>query len=262
MKQLFTKINVKDFPSELHEYIGAADVYDSSSSPDARVYFLDTGAGLYLKTAPRGALYTEAKMAEYFHSLGCGVGVIRYISEKGRDYLLTECANGRDLTEKEYLAEPKRLAATLGKILRELHEKAYTGCPIADRCATYLACVEEGYRSGRFDPSYAAGYADKLDADSAYSEIMAKRHLLVSDTLIHGDFCLPNVILRNWGSPTFIDLSAGGVGDRHIDLFWGIWTLEFNLGTNKYTDDFISAYGANLVDWEKLRLVALCECFG
>ncbi|MBQ8372574.1 MAG: aminoglycoside 3'-phosphotransferase [Clostridia bacterium] len=262
MKQLFTKINLEDFPSELHEYIRAADVYDSSSSPDARVYFFDTGAGLYLKTAPRGALYTESKMAEYFHSLGCGVRVIRYMCEKDRDYLLTEGADGRDLTEKEYLAEPKRLAVTLGRILRVLHEKPYTGCPVPDRYATYLACVEEGYRIGRFDPSYSLGYVERTDADSAYNEIMAKRRLLVPDTLIHGDFCLPNVILRDWGAPTFIDLGAGGVGDRHIDLFWGIWTLQFNLGTNKYTDDFISAYGADLVDGERLRLVALCECFG
>ena len=38
-----------DFPAVLHDYIEGARVYDSSCSPEARVYFIDSG--YYLKTA-------------------------------------------------------------------------------------------------------------------------------------------------------------------------------------------------------------------
>ena len=69
-------------------------------------------------------------------------------------------------------------------------------------------------------------------------------------------------MLDNWRFSGFIDLDNGGVGDRHIDIFWGIWTLQFNLGTNEYASRFIDAYGRERVDKDMLRLVAACESFG
>ena len=50
--------------------------------------------------------------------------------------------------------------------------------------------------------------------------------------------------------------------DRHIDLFWGAWTLACNLKTDAYRHYFFDAYGRDLVDDERLRIVAAAECFG
>lgn len=52
------------------------------------------------------------------------------------------------------------------------------------------------------------------------------------------------------------------MGDRHVDLFWGAWTLQFNLKTDRYRDYFFDAYGKDRIDAERLRLVSLCELFG
>ena len=52
------------------------------------------------------------------------------------------------------------------------------------------------------------------------------------------------------------------MGDRHIDLFWGMWSLWYNLKTDKYTDRFLDAYGRDRVETEKLRIVAAFEVFG
>ena len=88
------------------------------------------------------------------------------------------------------------------------------------------------------------------------------REGLRTDTLIHGDYCLPNVMLDDWKLSAFIDVGNGGVGDRHIDLFWGVWTLWFNLKTDKYADRFLDAYGRDAVEREMLRVVAAAEVFG
>ncbi|MFK5291701.1 aminoglycoside 3'-phosphotransferase, partial [Lactococcus lactis] len=53
-----------------------------------------------------------------------------------------------------------------------------------------------------------------------------------------------------------------GVGDRHIDLFWGAWTLNFNIGTDQYRDRFFDAYGRDRIDVDRLKLVGCCEVFG
>ncbi len=86
--------------------------------------------------------------------------------------------------------------------------------------------------------------------------------LLKDDALLHGDYCLPNIILSDWKLSGYIDVGNGGIGDRHIDILWGIWTLNYNLGTIKYTDRFIDAYGRDKVDMAMLRMTAAMEMIG
>ena len=80
--------------------------------------------------------------------------------------------------------------------------------------------------------------------------------------LLHGDYCLPNIILNGWKLSGFIDVGSGGVGDRHIDIFWGAWTLWFNLKTDRYRSRFLDAYGRDKADEEILAVIAAAEVFG
>ena len=79
--------------------------------------------------------------------------------------------------------------------------------------------------------------------------------------LLHGDYCLPNVILDDWRFSGFIDLDHAGLSDRHIDVFWGAWTLWFNLHTSAYCNRFLDAYGRDVIDEGKLAAIAAMECF-
>ena len=52
---------------------------------------------------------------------------------------------------------------------------------------------------------------------------------------IHGDLCLPNIYFdENNNFIGFIDLGGAGLGDPWQDYAWMLWSLEYNLGTNKY----------------------------
>ena len=86
--------------------------------------------------------------------------------------------------------------------------------------------------------------------------------MLKCDTLLHGDYCLPNIMLTDWQFSGFIDVGNGGVGDRHVDLFWGTWTLNFNLKTDRYRDRFLDAYGRDVIEPGMMDLIAACEVFG
>ncbi|WP_247644775.1 hypothetical protein [Streptococcus sp. NLN76] len=59
--------------------MGQSDLYDSSSSPEARVYFIDRGNGFYLKQSSKGTLKLEAEMTGYVHSKGLGAEVVSYV---------------------------------------------------------------------------------------------------------------------------------------------------------------------------------------
>ena len=82
------------------------------------------------------------------------------------------------------------------------------------------------------------------------------------DALLHGDYCLPNIILDDWKFSGFIDVGNGGFGDRHIDVLWGIWTFNFNLGTFQYTDRFLDVYERDKVEPDMLRHIAAMEMIG
>lgn len=250
-----------EIPQEILRFVRGAEIYDSSCSPEAKVYFINKGNGYYLKSSSSGMLEKEFRMTEYFHSQGIGAEVLSYISNS-RDWLLTTAVIGEDCTHQEYLMNPKRLCDTVAYELRKLHETDYAGCPIMDRTAEYLAGAEENYRTGNYDKSLFPDNFGYRSAEEAYTVLTVNKDALQSRVLLHGDYCLPNIILNNWKFSGFIDVGNSGVGDRHIDIFWGIWTLWFNLKTNQYQERFLDAYGRDKVDESALKIVAAAEVFG
>ncbi len=252
-------INPEEYPVWVQDLIKDAKVYDSSSSPAARVLFIDKDDGYYLKCAEKGSLKTEAKLTEYFHEKKMAQEVLAY-EVHDKDYMLTRKVKGEDCTEEKYLSEPKRLAKMLGEILRALHEVDFSDCAF-DRVKTYVSSVNEGYESGRFDNGLD-DFTRKLTRDDAYRIAKETMPYLKREVLIHGDYCLPNIMLDDWKFSAFIDVGNGGVGDRHIDLFWGLWSLGYNLKTDKFSDWFLDAYGKDKVDFDKLEGISAMECFG
>ncbi len=261
MQKTPVTIDLSRFPAPFHPLLSDAAIFDSSSSPEARVWFIDKKEGFYLKKSAKDALRREAEMTRFFHSKGLAAEVLAYESLE-EDWLLTAAICGEDCVSPACLADPARLCDTLGRLLRRLHDTDPSGCPVADHAGEYLAAAERGYLAGNFDPSHipqAACYADK---EAAWQFVQTHKHLLQNDTLIHGDFCLPNIILLDWKPAALIDFDHGGIGDRHIDLFWAIWSLRFNLGTDQWGDRFLDAYGRDRVNPEILKLIAAIEVFG
>ena len=261
MKQTPIQIDPATIPDAFHPLLRGAQTYDSSCSADARVLFIDRDGGYYLKSAPRGTLEQEARMTAYFHGKGLAPEMLAYKSAES-DWLLTAKAPGTDCTDERYLNDPKRLCDTLAELLRRLHSVDASDCPIPNRMAPYRATAETNYRTGTFDNTHFPDNWGYATAEEAWRVIERDGRLLRTDTLLHGDYCLPNVLLNDWSFGAFIDVGNGGVGDRHIDLFWGVWSLSFNLKTDRYSSRFLDDYGRANIETDMLRLVAAFEVFG
>ena len=248
-------------PEEIRAIGRGAEVYDSSCSPEARVYFIDRDGGYYLKVGTANSLRREAEMTAYFYKKGLGTEILSYVSGE-KDIMLSRAVAGLDCTSDIYLAEPKRLCDLLAERLRMLHELDASDCPVKDRVGEYIALAEANYHADSYNKEHFPDSFGFRSGEEAYAFLQNGKHLLGNECLIHGDYCLPNVMLDDWKFSGFIDLGAAGMGDRHIDLFWGRWTLEFNLHTDEYGERFLDAYGRDKVDEEKLRVVAAAEVFG
>lgn len=207
-------------------------------------------------------LSREAEMTAFFHSKGMGAEVLRYLTVGEQDWMLTSAVSGEDCTHAMYRDDPRRLCDTIAAELRRLHETDPSGCPTPDRNREYLALADQNYRTGNYDQSHFPDSFGYRSAEEAYAVLQEGRDAFQSEVLLHGDYCLPNILLKDWKFSGFIDVGNGGFGDRHIDLFWGTWTLWFNLKTDAYRDRFLDAYGRDKVDEDMLRVVAAAEVFG
>ena len=63
------------------------------------------------------------------------------------------------------------------------------------------------------------------------------------NTFIHGDLCLPNILVKNDKIVGFIDLDSAGVGDVWMDYAWCIWSFEYNLNSKGYTPKLLEELG-------------------
>ena len=261
MKKTLIRLDIDRFPSAIRQYLQNATIYDSSCSDTAKVYFVDNDEGFYLKISDKNTLQREAQMTEYFNSIGLGPKVMEYVSSE-RDMMITQRVLGEDCTHPDYLANPIRLCDTLAQIQLMLHSKSTKDCPVKDKTREYLSYAKGRCQKGFFDNSLVNNKTDVENAVNAMTTLNKYSHLLKSDCIVHGDFCLPNIMLDNWKFSGFIDVGHAGVSDRHIDIFWTLWSLAFNLKTDRYTDRFIDAYGKDRVDKKALKAVLCAEMFG
>ena len=166
-------------------------------------------------------------MTNFFNQQGLAPQVIAFESDDDKDYLLTSAIQGEDGISGEHLSNPEKLADFYERSLRKIHALPTEKCPFQRRMDEMINEAIEN-----------AGTV--IDADiipegttKAIESLHELKHLAVNDTVIHGDYCLPNIIMDNFQLKEFVDLGSGGVGGRHWDLFWGIWALKNNLNTDK-----------------------------
>ncbi len=257
MKLTRTKADPGMFPEVFRGLLTGADLYDSSSSEAARVYYIDRDDGYFLKQAEKGTLAHEAGMHAYFCGLGLASKMLAYVSEE-KDWMLTVKTEGEDCIAQRYLEDPQRLCETVAAAARFLHAQP-VNTEIPGTLEVWKQTAAEGYRTGRFHPR---GHSEISERDACYRILQEGVHLLREDTLIHGDLCLPNIILKDWKLSGFIDFDHAGIGDRHFDLYWFIWSLRYNLHTDRYREYFLDAYGRECVSEDVLQVIGAGESFG
>lgn len=66
----------------------------------------------------------------------------------------------------------------------------------------------------------------------------------IGDSFIHGDLCLPNIYFDEDNNFIgFIDLGSAGIGDKWYDYAWMLWSLEYNLKSDKYNKVLLDRIG-------------------
>lgn len=259
-----TIIRFAAYPEAVQAYCRGAAVTVVKDKPRSVVYRMDhADDAFYVKVTAAGQMENEARMTAHLSKLGACPNVRMYRSDASRDYLITDRIVGTDAASSEYIAEPSRLCDVFADSLSYFHRLPGTDCPCTNGLEEMVSRAEENYRSGRAELSLLR-YAGYTSVDAAYKDMIALFRGVSGygeRTLIHGDYCLPNLMLHQFERSGYIDVGYGGWGDPHYDLFWALWSLQFNLGSDRYAERFIVAYGRDRVDEDRLRLCGLVSVF-
>ncbi|MCL1858542.1 MAG: aminoglycoside 3'-phosphotransferase [Oscillospiraceae bacterium] len=256
------KLDINLFPDEIKNYLIGSEIYDSSCSQRSKTYFIDSDFGYYLKVAPKNTLEHESSMMNYFHGKKMTSRVCAYINNyNDNDYFLMERVKGESSYEEKFLKEPERLAVVAGESLRKLHDINPEDCPKKGITVKLIKSAHKNYMGNNYD-AWFLDYGDFKSVENGYDFLCKNEHKLVEDVNLHGDACLPNIMLDdNFNFVGFIDFEGGGIGDRHFDIMWTIWSLQHNLETNDYMDRFLNAYGRDKFDMDRYKLCISLQAF-
>ncbi|WP_127578993.1 aminoglycoside 3'-phosphotransferase [Paenibacillus koleovorans] len=242
MKRHEAQVDIATMPQELQPWIRDSVFQDSSCSEQARTYLVQgSERKAFLKISARGSLEKEYVMMGFLHGHGMAPEAVAYVQDDQFDYFLSEAAEGEDGVSGGHRDDPDRLAEAFGRHLRMLHELPVTGCPYPERMAEMVREAGDKHPEGL------------QEADNRLLALLEQPSPRDSFVIIHGDYCLPNIIMEDYQFRAFFDLDYGGIGDRHWDLYWGLWTLGYNLKTDRYGDRFLDAYGRAEFDPRRLE---------
>ena len=114
--------------------------------------------------------------------------------------------------------------------LRLLHALDVRACPFDARLAVTMAKARDNALAGRVDESDFDDSRLGRTALDLLGELEATRPDSADLVATHGDYCLPNVILRDGAVAGFIDVGRAGVADRHQDFWCAARSIAYNYG--------------------------------
>ena len=240
-------------PHEILSKIGNREMIEVSTHSKSTVYRI--GEDYYLKIDERHALQEEVAMNRFLNDFHMGSKEIAYICAD-RDYFLTKALRGKAIHEQ--IQDPFALSQSYGRALRKFHESLPTSS-LQRLSPAFSLLLDLDLSDLRVNPDYLLkGF--ELEVEDVW-ELVEARKELNRDYVIHSDPCLSNLI-DDGTEARFIDLAGVGLGDRSYDLYWAIWSLSYNLGSEAFTDSFLDAYGRDWVEMDKIKLIAFltaCE---
>ena len=195
--------------------------------------------------------------------------VLAFEKMNGKSYLLMSRAKGVMSCDESVLQEPDRLTELLAQGLKMLWSVDISDCP----CRFDI--------DKKLDMARYNGEHDLVDVDKMEPETFGEggcespRHLLQwleenrpaeEPVLVHGDFCLPNIFVKEKKVSGFIDLSKCGIADKWQDIALGYRSLIHNYDGSYGTVVNVEMNPEILFeklgmkpDWEKIRYYLLMD---
>ncbi|MCG3258601.1 MAG: aminoglycoside 3'-phosphotransferase [Candidatus Heimdallarchaeota archaeon] len=178
--------------------------------------------------------------------------VIYFGKENDTAFLLISEIEGKvsHLTESD--KEKRRNVKILAEGLKKIHSISTAACPIDYSTEKLLQKAKERMEKGNINSDdFDERWSDR-SPEVLFEEVKKLKPTDFDPVFSHGDYCLPNILIKEGILGGFIDWSWGGVNDRYFDLASVIWSIGYNYG-EEWVKYFLEDYGIENMDWNRLK---------
>lgn len=158
--------------------------------------------------------------------------ILAYCVEENIAYTLMSRIKGKMLCDEEYLNNPEKLIDIVADAIKILWQVDVS------KCNCNVSRLDERLKKARWNVENELIDLDNVEPETFGAggfenpekllEWLEKNRPKEDIVLTHGDFCLPNIIVKNDVVNGFIDLGKMGPADRWTDLSVAIRSLKHN----------------------------------
>jgi kanamycin kinase/aminoglycoside 3'-phosphotransferase-2 len=217
---------------------------------------------LYLKIAPRipaFSLSDEKLKLEWLKNRLPVPEVIQFAEDETTDYLLLSEIDGLPASDDSLKTDIPRLIEQLANGLKMIHSLPLEDCPFDSRVDSVIEIVRQRISKNLVDTSDFDEERQGRTAEDIFRELIETKPSAEDLVFTHGDYCLPNVILKNGKLNGFIDLGNAGIADKYQDIALLTRSIKYNFG-EEYEKKVFEIYGIE-PDWKKIRFYQLLDEF-
>ncbi len=167
--------------------------------------------------------------------------IVAFESIGDGDHLWTMAMEGVPAHDRVALPDQPGAARALAEAWKSVHQLDPTECPF-DSSTSYLL-HEVGVRvtTGESVRIWDVGQQRERHAADVFQELLSTQPAPTEPVVIHGDACVPNVLVRDGRLAGIVDLGMLGVGDR-----W--WDLAACIGSMSRPDNVLGAEVGTFLD--------------
>ncbi|SHO54086.1 APH(3') family aminoglycoside O-phosphotransferase [Anaerocolumna xylanovorans] len=189
--------------------------------------------------------------------------------EDGINYLLMSRIMGEMSCSPKLLENPKELVRLLAKGLKMLWSVDISDCPHSNSIENKLKLAEFRVQSNLcgMEDAEPKTYGKKgFESPAKLLEWLKENKPDEELVFSHGDYCLPNIFIKDNNVNGFIDLGRSGVADKYQDIALCYRSLQHNYNGSyggKIYEDFNPELLFNelgiLPDWDKIKYYILMD---
>jgi aminoglycoside phosphotransferase len=186
--------------------------------------------------------------------------VLHYERDEVNEYLIVSEIPGMDASHRSYETMLPQLMRQLAVGLRAIHEVKINDCPFDERLDRKIAEAARRVENRLVDQQDFDEVRQGCTAEELLERLIRQKPGDEDLVFTHGDYCLPNVILKDGQVSGFIDWGRAGIADRYQDLALAIRSIKYNFG-EEHVGQFLDAYDIKHLDEPKVLYYQLMDEF-
>ncbi len=249
-----------DFPAWTLTATWEEDSVGESSCDVYRITAPD-GTTAYAKIGPAGHLAADRVILDWLVGKQLPVPELLYFNTAfGKDVMLMTAIDGEHAASITNLAAPEQTVTRYAEALRQIHALPIADCPVDRQLDAVLSEAADRIRFGLVDLDDFEPANHGRSPAELLAELRSTRPGREELVFTHGDYCMPNLVLRDGAIGGIIDWGSGGIADRYQDIALAVRSLRHNKLAD-YVPLFLRTYGIEDPDLARIRYYILLDEF-